>query len=626
MSLSQGLEQAAMPVANLAASPLDRISRAVVASFEAIGVVLLVGLVAFLFGGALSRYAFHQPLAWVDELSRIMFLWLAMLGTVIAAHRAEHLQLTLLLRFIPKRALPHVQALSLAIVLCVILVLLPASIKHTELEWAMISPVLGLRNSFRVGAITGGLGLLAVITALQLIRTAGLRLSLLWVTVCGVAIALMWLLGSDLNDTHPATLVFFFVILFGVCVALSVPIAFCFAVATVSYLAFASHQPLSIVIGRMDEGMSSVLLLSIPIFLLLGYILDETGMGRAIVNSLAALLGHIKAGMSYVLLVSMFFVSGISGSKVSDMAVVAPALFPEMERRGHKRPELVALLSTGATMADTVPPSIVLIVAGSVAGVSIAALFSHGIVIALVLLVALAIVARIRSAITETNVASRRESYATMGKLLLIAAPAMAMPFMIRATLVEGVATATEVSAFAVIYALLIGVVLYGGIKRDRIYGMLVATVSTTGTIMIIMGMAQGMAWALTQSGFAHVLVELLGDLPGGVISFSIITVLVFVVLGCFLEGLPALVLLVPLMFPVARSLGMNEVHYTFIAVVSMNIGLILPPIGIGYYMACSLGKASPDEVMTAMVPYLLALFAGLAVIVAFPQISTGLF
>ena len=125
-------------------------------------------------------------------------------------------------------------------------------------------------------------------------------------------------------------------------------------------------------IGRMDEGMSSLILLSVPIFVLLGCILDATGMGKAIVDFLASLLGHVRAGMSYVLLGSLFLVSGISGSKVSDMATVAPALFPEMKRRGNKPKEMIALLATGAAMADTVPPSIVLIVLGSVAGVSIA--------------------------------------------------------------------------------------------------------------------------------------------------------------------------------------------------------------------------------------------------------------
>ena len=174
------------------------------------------------------------------------------------------------------------------------------------------------------------------------------------------------------------------------CLVAGVPIAFCFGMGTLCFLAFSTTVPLLVMIGRMDEGMSSLILVSVPIFVLLGCVLDATGMGKAIVDFLASLLGHVRAGMSYVLLGSLFIVSGISGSKVSDMATVAPALFPEMKRRGHKPKEMIALLATGAAMADTVPPSIVLIVLGSVAGVSIAGLFQSGFVVAMVLLLALA--------------------------------------------------------------------------------------------------------------------------------------------------------------------------------------------------------------------------------------------
>ena len=158
--------------------------------------------------------------------------------------------------------------------------------------------------------------------------------------------------------------------------------------------------------------------------------------------------------MSYVLLGSLFIVSGISGSKVSDMATVAPALFPEMKRRGNKPPEMIALLATGAAMADTVPPSIVLIVLGSVAGVSIAGLFESGFVVAMVLLLALLVLARWKARHEDMR-GARRAALPVIGRLLLVAAPALVLPFLIRSTVGGGVATATEVSTIAVLYALL---------------------------------------------------------------------------------------------------------------------------------------------------------------------------
>jgi len=345
-------------------------------------------------------------------------------------------------------------------------------------------------------------------------------------------------------------------------------------------------------------------------------------MGKAIVDFLASMLGHVRAGMSYVLLGSLFLVSGISGSKVSDMATVAPALFPEMKRRGYKPKELIALLSTGAAMADTVPPSIVLIVLGSVAGVSIAGLFNAGFAIAMVLLLALAILARWKAR-HEDLAGVRRLSLSVIGKTALIAGPALVLPFIIRAAVGGGVATATEVSTIAVLYALIIGMVLYGGISRRKFYAMFVETAALSGAILMILGTALAMAWALTQTGFARDLATFMTGLPGGWLTFMVVTIVVFLVLGCVLEGLPAIVLMAPLMFPIAKSLGINDVHYSMVVVTAMNIGLMTPPIGIGFYIACKIGNVSPDEAMGAIWPYLIALLAGLLVIAFVPGLST---
>jgi len=401
-----------------------------------------------------------------------------------------------------------------------------------------------------------------------------------------------------------------------------VPIGFCFGLGALTYLAFATTAPLMVMIGRMDEGMSSLILVSVPIFVLLGCVLDATGMGKAIVDFMASLLGHVRAGMSYVLLGSLFIVSGISGSKVSDMATVAPALFPEMKRRGHKPKEMIALLATGAAMADTVPPSIVLIVLGSVAGVSIAGLFQSGFVIAMVLLLALLVLARWKAR-HEHMENVRRAPFAIIGKALLIAAPALVLPFLIRSVVGGGIATATEVSTIAVLYAMIIGQVLYGGIGMRKVYDMLVETAALSGAILLILGTASAMAWAITQSGVVQNLSQFLTTLPGGWVAYMGVTILVFLILGCLLEGLPAILILAPIMFPIAKKLGIHDIHYSMVVVTAMNIGLMMPPIGIGFYVACRIGDASPDEVMGAIWPYIVALIVGLLFIAGIPWLST---
>jgi tripartite ATP-independent transporter DctM subunit len=179
------------------------------------------------------------------------------------------------------------------------------------------------------------------------------------------------------------------------------------------------------------------------------------------------------------------------------------------------------------------------------------------------------------------------------------------------------------VSTIAVLYALIIGIFLYGGIGLRTFYGMLVETAALSGAILLILGTALAMAWALTQTGFAQQLAQFMAGMPGGWIIFMAMTIAVFLVLGCVLEGLPAIVLMAPLMFPIAKNLGINDIHYSMVVVTAMNIGLMTPPIGIGFYIACKIGNVSPDEAMSAIWPYILALLVGLVLIAAIPGIST---
>lgn len=590
--------------------------------FELLSAVLMVLIVLLLLGGVISRYFFHVPVIWIDEVSSIAFVWVAMIGSAIAMHRNEHLRLTLFLNLLPTAFREYVRAFGLVLVGLCLLVLCKPSYEYVVEEWVIKTPALDLPNSFRVAAMLCGIFLMLSITILYAFKTMPVRILLVALVAALVPVGLAWIFSAAFMASTGISILVFLVGFVVLCLLAGVPIAYCFGIGTLCFIAFATNAPLMIVISRMDEGMSGLILISIPIFVLLGCILDATGMGKAIVDFLSSLLGHIKAGMSYVLLGSLFIVSGISGSKVSDMATVAPALFPEMKRRGHKPPEMIALLATGAAMADTVPPSIVLIVLGSVAGVSIAGLFQSGFVVAMVLLLALLVLARWKAR-HEDMKGARRAPLIIAAKLLLIALPALALPFLIRSAVGGGVATATEVSTIAVLYALLIGQVLYGGIGFRKLYEMLVETASLSGAVLLILGCAAGMAWAITQSGVIQELTAFLTSLPGGNFTFLAVTIIVFLVLGCLLEGLPAVLLLAPIMFPIAKKLGIHDIHYSMVVVCAMNIGLMAPPIGVGFYIACRIGGASPDVVARAIWPYLLALVVGVVVIAAAPIIST---
>ncbi len=589
---------------------------------EFISALLLVVIIVMLLIGVVSRYVFAIPIIWIDEVVSLSFLWFAMIGTAIAMYRNEHLRLSLFLEMMPVKIQGFVHATALVSIAAFLLAMIHPSIIYAQEEWFVKSPALNIPNTYRVSALAFGFLAMLFILSVYTLKTVTARHLLAAIVTVSAIAAACWLGSSLLFQLGIFNIFIFLIVLVALCLIAGVPIAFCFGLGALCYLAFATNVPLMVVIGRMDEGMSSLILVSVPIFVLLGCVLDATGMGKAIVGFLASLLGHIKAGMSYVLLGSLFIVSGISGSKVSDMATIAPALFPEMKRRGHKPKEMIALLATGAAMADTVPPSIVLIVLGSVAGVSIAGLFQSGVVIAMVLLIALAVLARWKAR-DEIMDQVKRSSMPVIGRALMIAAPALVLPFLIRSAVGGGVATATEVSTIAVLYAMVIGQVLYGGLGWKKVYEMLVETAALSGAILLILGTASAMAWAITQSGAVQSLSQFLTTLPGGVVTFMIVTILIFLILGCLLEGLPAILILAPIMFPIARKLGIHDIHYSMVVVTAMNIGLMMPPIGIGFFVACRIGNTSPDEVMGAIWPYIMALIAGLILIAAIPWFST---
>jgi tripartite ATP-independent transporter DctM subunit len=407
------------------------------------------------------------------------------------------------------------------------------------------------------------------------------------------------------------------------CVVIGVPIAFAFGLATVCYLAFSTSTPLSIMPNRMQEGMSHLILLAVPLFVFLGALIEMTGLARAMIEFLVSLIGHVRGGLQYVLLGAMYIVSGISGAKAADMAAVAPALFPEMRKRGTRDGDLIGLLSASGAMSETIPPSIVLITVGSVTGVSITALFVGGLIPAVVGLLLMAVVVWWQTR-NEDMTGVKRASRKQILRLLLIALPALALPVIIRTAVVQGVATATEVSTIGIFYTVLAGLFIYRQFAWRRIYPMLLDTAALSGAILLIVGCATAMAWALTQSGFAQDLVKIMTSVPGGKLGFLLISAVAFVVLGSLLEGIPAIVLFGPLLFPIARLVGVHEVHYAMVVIFAMGLGLFAPPFGVGFYAACAIGRVSPDVAMPKVWPHMAALLVALLLLVLVPWFSVG--
>lgn len=619
-----------MRAAGIAASPPIAGQGALAALDQALGrlveipaALLVVAEIVILFAGVVARYALHTPLVWSDELASLLFLWLAMLGAVVALRRGEHMRMAALVNRCSPATRAALDMVAVCAALAFLLMVLAPGYEYALEEQYVSTAALEIPNIWRAAALPVGIVLMSAICLLRLLAHAQWRTTGIALLLVGAAVGIMALLQPVLAQLGNANLLIFFVGIVAASEFAGVPIAFAFGLATFGYLSLTTDVPLMVVVGRMDEGMSHLILLAVPLFVFLGLLIEMTGMATRMVAFLASLLGHVRGGLSYVLIGAMYVVSGISGAKAADMAAVAPVLFPEMRKRGADEGELVALLSATGAQTETVPPSLVLITIGSVTGVSITALFTGGLLPAVVLGAMLCLVVWWRNRHLARGLA-RKASGREIGRSFMVALPALALPFVIRAAVVEGVATATEVSTIGIVYAALVGLLVYRCFDARRLLPMLVDTACLSGAILLIIGTATAMAWGLTQSGFSGQLASFMGGLPGGSHTFMAVSIIAFIILGSVLEGIPAIVLFGPLLFPIAHQMGVHEVHYAMVVILAMGIGLFAPPFGVGYYAACAIGKVSPDAGIRPIVGYMCAIAAGTVIVAAIPWLSTG--
>ena len=601
----------------------ERLDRWLPKIAEVPAAALVLAEIVLLFAGVVSRYAFHRPLTWADELASVLFLWLVMFGSAIAMARNEHMRMTALVNTTKGGTRELLECFAIVVPLLFLGLVIGPGIDFAHDEVVITTPGLGMSSAWRAAALPVGTALMMLFALYRLVTTSRSRVAAGAVLLTLAVAAGFWFLGPTLRGLGTINLLIFFVGLVSVCVLGGVPIAFAFGLSTVSYLTLSAGVPAFVVVGRMEEGMSHLILLAVPMFVMLGVLLEMTGLATAMLNFLVSLLGHVRGGLSYVLVGAMYLVSGISGAKAADMAAIAPALFPEMKQRGQKPGELVALLAATGAQTETIPPSLVLITIGSVTGVSIAALFTGGLLPAALLGLLLCVVVFFRQRHEDLSHV-RRAPWSAVFKTLLVALPALILPFVIRAAVVEGVATATEVSTIGIVYTCLVGLFVYRQFAWNRIYPMLVETASLSAAIIFIIGAATAMAWALTQSGFANELTQWMKQLPGGRITFLLVSIALFIVLGSLLEGIPAIVLFGPLLFPIAKLVGVDEVHYAIVVILAMGIGLFAPPVGIGYYAACAIGKVNPDEGVGPIWGYLAMLLLGTLIVAAVPWLTTG--
>src|ERR1700733_13403252 len=276
--------------------------------------ILVVAEVVILFAGVVARYGLHQPLIWSDELASILFLWLAMLGSAVAFRRSEHMRMTAGVAGAGPTLRAYLDVVATCAALAFLLLVVAPSYQYAYEESFITTPALQISNSWRASALPVGICLMVLFAMLRLFRVGDVRIVIQAVVSVALIVALFWLASPWLRPLGNLNLVIFFVGVVGFCVFAGVPIAFAFGLAIFGYLALTTRTPLMVLVGRMDEGMSHLILLAVPLFIFLGLLIEMAGMARAMVAFLASLLGHVRGGLHYVLVGAMYLVSGISGS------------------------------------------------------------------------------------------------------------------------------------------------------------------------------------------------------------------------------------------------------------------------------------------------------------------------
>lgn len=590
---------------------------------DAIGVALLTTEVLVLFAGIVARTVFMHPLIWSTDLARMIFVWLTMVGAVIAVRDDRHMRMTAFVETLGSAWRARLRAGADVVQLATVLAMIQPSVQFLRIEQLSSLSQLGISSAWEAAGLVAGFVVIAAYLVRDLFEHRG---SDFWRGALGAAaiVGIAWLIGEGFAEQTLAEVIFVFVLMLFGTVLVGVPIAFAFGFCTVFYLMVTGGGPLAVIASQVEQGTSSIILLAVPLFVLLGGLLTVTRLAPAMMRFLTELIGSVKGGLFYVLVGGILLVSGISGSKAADLAAVAPIVVPEMKRQKIDEGHILSVVSSCGAMAETIPPSIVLIIIGAVTGTSISALFAAGLLPAILLAIILAFLARFW--VGANAVAS--EPRPPAGRILhsfLYGLPALILPFVIRFCVIDGVATATEVATIGTVYSILLGIVFYRSFRPGALYDCAAKSVGLAGAIMFIIAVATAMSWTLTQSGFADDITHLMLALPGGQYGFLLGSIVLMIVLGSILEGIPILVLFGPILFPIARTLHIGDVRYGIIVILAMGIGLFAPPVGLGYYAAGIITEIDPNKALRMIWGYLGALVVGLLVIAFVPWTSIGL-
>ncbi|MEG6511264.1 TRAP transporter large permease [Desulforamulus ruminis] len=402
--------------------------------------------------------------------------------------------------------------------------------------------------------------------------------------------------------------------------SLGIPIAVVLVLCGIILMLFLGNFDAQIIAQNMVYGANSFPLMAIPFFMLAGEIMGHGSLSKKIVEFAMVLVGRIKGGLGYVVVLASVLFAGLSGSAVADTAALGSILIPLMAREGYRRDVSTALVASSGLIAPVIPPSIPMIVFGVTAGVSITKLFMAGIVPGLILATALMITWTI---IARKNNYAKGKAYTTAEAIQVFKESiwALLMPIIIVGGIRFGIFTPTEAGAVAVVYALLVSMFVYKDVKFQHLPPIFVAAAKGTAVVMFVASAAMAVAWLLTVAQIPTQVAELFGSLAASPIMLLIAINIFLFLLGMVMDLTPAILIFAPVLMPLILKAGIDPVYFGVIMILNLVIGLITPPIGTVLYVGCGVGHVTLVELVKKIWPFLLAELAVLALLIAFPEL-----
>ena len=589
---------------------------------DATAAILLAADLLVVCGSVLLRFLFNAPVEWADDVARGLMVGSSFFGAASALARAENLGVAFFIDMLPagiRRVVDAVGALLVTVISGYV------AFNAIKLGWLTTGQTSGSGLPLELTFYPMGAGaLFMTVFAANLFCARPVRDIIGGTVATGliVGLYLAWdFLGpASVPSSGTLMLVGFFITLFG-----GLPIGFALALAALTFIWVEGTLPGVIFAQQMARGIDNFVLLAIPFFILVGYLMEANGMSVRLIELLQRAVGRMRGGLNVVMVTSMVLFSGISGSKMADVAAVGSVLIPAARRSRQNPGSAVALLAASAVMAETIPPCINLIILGFVANLSIGGLFVAGLLPASLMalaLIAVSIIFGKRAASVEEI-----EPQIPMSGLWSGAIASFGLIFMIFAGFKSGFATATEISAFAVAYAIVIGSLVFRELSFKTAASSFVQAATRSGLVLFIVAAAQSLAFVLTLQQVPHAVGDLMLSLSGthGTWLFMLLSIAVLIVMGSVLEGAAALIIFGPLLLPVAVKLGIDPLHFGVVLVISMGLGLFAPPLGLGLYGACLIGNVPIEQTVKPIMGYLGLLFLCLLVIAFIPGISTAL-